>query len=139
MAITAGITDSFRQEMLQEGHDLSSDVLKIALYTSNATLDKSTTEYSATDEVNGTGYVAGGLALSGVTISLQNNVVFVDFDNPSWAGATFSARGALIYNTNNANKSVAVLDFGQVISAAGETFELNLPPANSAEGLLRFA
>ena len=138
MAITAGITTSFRSEVLQGIHDVVDDTLKMALYGSAADLSKATAVYTATGEVSGTGYTAGGQILSGVTVNTEDDVVFMDFDNPQWPGATISARAALIYSVTKANRSVAVIDFGQVISASSEILRINLPPANKRQAIIRF-
>jgi len=96
--ITAGLTTSFKEQVLLGVHDLDNDVIKIALYTSDATLDSSTTVYSATNEVSGTGYTAGGQVLLNVTVQQGSGVGYASFDDPSWPGANFTTRGALIYN-----------------------------------------
>jgi hypothetical protein len=112
----------------------------MALYTAYATLNPSTTVYSTDNEVVGTGYTAGGNLVTGVTISTDatNNIVYINFNNVAWTGASFTARGALIYNTTRSNKSVAVLDFGsdKLFTAANNTVTM---PVNSAStALLRF-
>ena len=139
MTIVAAITTSFRKEMLQEEHHILDDTFKMALYGSDAVLGRGTTEYTTTGEISGTGYTAGGTTLSGMAISEEDDVALVNFTKPTWANATVSARAALIYNASNANKSFVVLDFGRVVSAAGETFELVLPPVLAAQALIRFA
>src|SRR6185295_1759618 len=112
MAITAAVCNSFKQDVLNGVHQ-PGDTYKIALYTSAASLSKSTTAYSATNEVSGTGYSAGGLALSGFTVGLDTDTAYIDWTtDPVWNPATLSARGALIYNASRSNKAVAVLDFG---------------------------
>lgn len=140
MPIQQGQTLSFRSEIVQGGQNLASNILKMALYTSYATLNPSTTVYSTTNEVTGTGYTAGGVTLTGVTIStdVATNTVYINFNNVSWPGASFTARGALIYNSTQSNKSIAVLDFGsdKLFTAANNTVTM---PVNSAStALLRF-
>jgi hypothetical protein len=140
MPIQQGQTLSFRSEIVQGGQNLASNTLKMALYTSYATLNPSTTVYSTTDEVTGTGYTAGGRVITGVTIStdVATNTVYINFNNVSWPGASFTARGALIYNSTQSNKSIAVLDFGsdKLFTAANNTVTM---PVNSAStALLRF-
>lgn len=142
MPIQQGQTLSFRSEIVQGGQDLSADTLKMALYTAYATLNPSTTEYVAVDpnEVVGTGYTAGGVEITGVTINtdVNTNTVYINFDNVSWPGANFTARGALIYNSTQNNKSIAVLDFGsdKIFSSVNNTVTM---PVNSAStALLRF-
>jgi hypothetical protein len=138
--IQQGLTNSFKQEMLQAGQNLATDTLKMALYTAFANLGPTTTAYSTTNEITGTGYTAGGEAVTGATISVdtQTNTVYVNFDNVSWPGANFTARGALIYNVTRSNASVAVLDFGsdKLFTAANNTVTM---PVNSATtALIRF-
>lgn len=133
MAIQQGLTNSFKQEMLQAGQNLATDTLKMALYTGYADLGPTTTVYTTTNEVTGTGYTAGGEAVTGATISVDvnTNTVYVDFNNVSWPGANFTARGALIYNVTQSNASVAVLDFGsdKTFTSANNTVTM---PVNSA-------
>ena len=111
MAITQTMTTSFKAELPQAVHNLLVDTLQMALYTSAATLDASTTVYTTANEVVASGYTAGGVPLTGVTISSANNVAYISFDNPVF-NAALTARGALIYNLTAGNKSIAVLDFG---------------------------
>jgi hypothetical protein len=140
MSIQQGLTNSFKQEMLQAGQNLATDTLRMALYTAFSDIGPLTTVYTATNEVTGTGYVAGGVAVTGATISTDVNTgtVYVDFADVSWPGANFVARGALIYNVTRSNKTVAVLDFGsdKTFSAVSNTVIL---PANTATtALIRF-
>jgi hypothetical protein len=140
MPIQQGQTLSFRSEIVQGGQNLASNTLKMALYTSYATLNPSTTVYTTTDEVVGTGYTAGGVTITGVTIStdVATNTVYVSFNNVSWPGASFTARGALIYNSTQSNKSIAVLDFGsdKLFTAANNT--VTMPVNTASTALLRF-
>jgi hypothetical protein len=140
MPLEQGQTLSFRSDIVQGGQNLSSNTLKMALYDGFATLGPTTTTYTTTNEVVGTGYTAGGVTLTGVTIStdIATNTVYIDFNNVSWPGASFTARGALIYNSTQSNKSIAVLDFGsdKIFSAVSNTVVM---PTNSAStALLRF-
>jgi len=124
MAITAAICNSFKKELLDgSGTHLAADVYKIALYTSDATLNKNTTAYSATNEVGNSGtYAAGGQSLSGFTVVLDGDTAILDWtSNPQWTSATIAAAGALIYNSSRSNKAVAVLDFGGVITSTNGT------------------
>ena len=136
------ITNSFRAEMLQGVHDLSTDVLKLALYTGSANLYPTTTAYTATGEVVATGYTAGGEILTGVTINTGTAsttdpaVVYVGFNNLTF-NAALTARGALIYNTSKANRSVAVIDFGADKTSTA-TFTVQMPANTSTTALLRF-
>jgi hypothetical protein len=140
MPIEQGQTLSFRSDIVQGGQNLSANTLKMALYTSYATLNPSTTVYTTTDEVVGTGYTAGGRVITGVTISTDasTNTVYVSFNNVSWPGASFTARGALIYNSTQSNKSIAVLDFGsdKLFTAANNT--VTIPVNTASTALLRF-
>jgi hypothetical protein len=140
MAITQAFTNSFKFEVLQGDQDLTADTLKMALYTSSASLDASTTVYSGTNEVSGTGYTGGGNTITGITIDTSSSgVVFLSFDTVSWPGSTFTARGALIYNTSKSNTSVAVLDFGMDQTCSTQTFAVTLPPNNFNSAIFRFS
>ena len=128
--------------MLQGIHDLDTDVLKLALYTGSADLYPTTTVYTATGEVVASGYSAGGVVLTGVTIStgtastIQPAVVYVSFNNPVF-NAALTARGALIYNSSKADRSIAILDFGSDKTST-TTFTVQMPPNTSTSALLRF-
>lgn len=130
-------TVSFREELLKGIHDLLTDTLKLALYQSTADLDENTTVYSATHEVTGPGYTAGGIVLTGVTINNLNGTVYVNFDNAVWNPASFTAAGGLIYNASKADRSIAVLSFGNDKTATN-TFTVNMPANTSSSALLRF-
>ena len=137
MAITQAIPTSFKAEILQGIHD-SADTYKMALYTSAATLGAATTEYSATNEVVGTGYTAGGVTLSGFNVTTSGTTAILDFaTDPSWANASITARGALIYNSSKSNKAVYVLDFGSDITSTNGTFAVTLPEPDAINGLIR--
>jgi hypothetical protein len=125
-------TTSFKTELYTAVHNLSTDTLKIALYTAAADLNEATTVYSATNEVTGTGYVAGGVTLTGVTISSSGYTAYVDFDNVVFS-ASVTARCALIYNVTQGNKSIAVLDFGADKTSTNFTITM---PANTATAAL---
>jgi hypothetical protein len=124
-------TTSFKKELYQGIHDLTTDVLKIALYTAEANLNESTTTYSASNEVTGTGYVAGGVTVTGVTVNSSGFTAYVNFDNVVF-NAAVTARCALIYNSNKANRSIAVLDFGSDKTSANFTVTMPANDANSA-------
>jgi hypothetical protein len=130
-------TLSFKAEILQAVHNLLTDTIKLALYTSSATLDENTTVYSVTNEVVGGSYVAGGVILTGATINTADNVVYVDFNNAVWTPASFTAAGGLIYNASKSNKSIAVLSFG-ADKTATNTFTVQMPTNSSSSALLRF-
>jgi hypothetical protein len=135
--ITAGLTDSFKQQLLLGVHDFATDTFRIALYTSSATLGPTTTVYSSTNEVSGTGYTAPGLVLTNITVLLSQGVAYVNFDNPVWVGSTFTTRGALIYNATKAGKSVGVLNFGVDQTMLGQSFTIQLPTNNPENALIR--
>lgn len=139
MAIQQGLTTSFKQQMVQGQQNLSSNTLKMALYTAFVTLGPDTTAYSTTNEVTGTGYTAGGNTMSGVTISTSpNGVVYINFNNVVWSNASFTVRGALIYNASQGNASVAVLDFGSDKTCSNQTFTVTMPANTATTALIRF-
>ena len=139
MAITQAIPTSFKQELLNKEHDLDTDTFKIALYTSSASLDSTTTAYSTTNEITGTGYSAGGATLTGGAIATSGTTAYVDFADPSWTTATFTANGALIYNTSASNKAVLVLAFGGDFTVTTGTFTIVFPAADASNALIRLA
>lgn len=139
MSITQAMCSSFKSELLGGFHDLDTDVIKIALYTSAASLSAATTVYAATDEVVGTAYVAGGNTLASPAISLDGTTGICTFADSTWSTATITARGALIYNSSKTNRAIAVLDFGSdKVSTAGD-FVVVMPAAAAATALIRIA
>ena len=143
MAIQQGLTNSFKQEMLKAGQNIINDTLYMALYTAFSDIGPLTTVYTAINEVSGTGYSAGGVQVTGAILSTattgpEAGTVYVNFNNVSYPGANFIARGALIYNVTRSNKSVLVLDFGtdKIFSSTSNTVVM---PVNSATtALIRF-
>jgi hypothetical protein len=135
MSIVQTQTTSFKKELYQAIHDLSTDTIKIALYTGNADLNADTTVYSATNEVSGTGYTAGGATMTGVSISSSGYIAYANWDNVSWTAA-LTARCALIYNASKGNKSVAILDFGSDKTST-TTFTITMPANTSTTALIR--
>ena len=136
MSIIQTQTTSFKAQLYQGIHDLTTDVIKIALYTANANLNEDTTVYSSTDEVPATGtYALGGAQLTPITVSSSGYTAFVGFPNISWTGA-ITARCALIYNATQGNKSVAVLDFGSDKTSVG-TFTITMPANTATAALIR--
>ena len=135
MSIIQTQTTSFKKELYQAIHDLSTDTIKIALYTGNADLNEATTVYSTTNEVSGTGYTAGGEIMTGVAISSSGYVAYVNWANVSWTAA-LTARCALIYNASKGNKSVAVLDFVSDKTST-TTFTITMPANTSTTALIR--
>ena len=137
MAISQSLCSSFKQQILLGEHDLDTDVIKIALYTSSATLGASTTAYTTADEVVGAGYTAGGNTLTGATVSLSGTTAFVDFDDTTWSAATITARGALIYNSSKSNKAIAVLDFGSDKTSTSGDFTVQFPTNDASSAIVR--
>lgn len=139
MAITQGLCNSFKKELLEGLHNFSvaGDTIKIALYTDAANLDSTTTVYTTTGEISGTNYSAGGKSLTNVTPSLSGTTAIADFEDIAWTSATFTARGALIYNSSQANKAVMVLDFGANQSVSAGTFTVTFPTADSNNAIIR--
>lgn len=140
MAITQCMVTSFKAEVLQGTHDLDTDVIKLALYTSAATLDASTTVYSSTNEVSASGsYTAGGGTLTGAAITTSGTTAIVDFSDITFTSATITARGALIYNSSKSNKAIAVLDFGSDKTSTAGNFTVQFPAATSSDAIIRIA
>jgi len=141
MAISQAITVSFKQDLMSPGGNLEAQTLKCALYDNTATLNQNTTAYITANEISssGTNYTTGGQVLTNVAISTDGTTAIFDADNVSFANATISAQAALIYNANNSNSSIAVLDFGGVKTSTNGTFELQFPNADATNGLLRIA
>lgn len=139
MAIQQGLTTSFKQQMVLGQQNLSTNALKMALYTAFATLGPDTTVYSSVNEVTGAGYTAGGGTMSGVTINTSpTGVVYINFNNVVWSNASFTVRGALIYNASQGNASVAVLDFGSDKTCSNQTFTVTMPANTATTALIRF-
>lgn len=139
MAITQAMCSSFKQQILLGEHDLDTDVIKLALYTSAATLSAATTAYSTSDEVVGTGYTAGGNTLTGATVSLSGTTAYVDFSDTTWSTATITARGALMYNSSKSNKAIAVLDFGADKTSTAGNFTVQFPTNDASSAIVRIA
>ena len=145
------MTTSFKLQLLNGIHAIGTtvargattpDTFKIALYTSAATLDATTTVYSTTNETTntaGTAYVAGGNTLTSAVTTSTGTTAFADFADSSWTSASFTARGALIYNSTQGNKSVVVLDFGSDKTASAGTFTVIFPTADASNAIIRIA
>jgi hypothetical protein len=138
MAMYQGQTTSFKQELYEGVHDFLTDTFNIALYTNSASLSADTTVYTTTGEVVGTGYSAGGEVLTGVTVASADGVAYVNFSSVTWNPASFTCRGALIYNASQGNKSVAVLDFG-ADKTATISFTVQMPTTGATTALIRSA
>ena len=149
MAISQTLATSFKVEILDGIHNFgvgvirastAADTFKIALYSTIATLDAATTVYTTLNEVTGTGYTAGGntLVISQVPTSTSTETTaWLNFDNSSWTTASFSADGALIYNSTQGNKAVAVLNFGGTKTATAQTFTVTFPASSSDAAIIR--
>lgn len=140
MAITQTTCTSFKKELLEAVHDFTSHTFKIALYSDSATLGASTTVYSTSNEItntSGTAYTAGGKALTTIAPTSSGTVAFVNFEDVSWTSASFTVRGALIYNSSASNKAVAVLDFGSNRVVSGDTFEVQFPVSSATTAVIR--
>lgn len=150
MAITSAICSSFKQELLQGKHSFESSgghSFKIALYTSSATLGASTTDYSTSNEITntaGSAYTAGGAALTNTGVGLTSTTAFTDFSDVSYTSASFTANGALIYNTttdggSGTTNAVAVIAFGSDKTATNGTFTIQFPANDSSNAIIRLA
>ena len=139
MSIAQTLTTSFKQQLLQGVHDFSTDTFYMALYTANADIGAATTEYNvslAGQVATGSGYAAGGQAMTGISVSVTDTTAFVNFSNVVWTPGAFTARGALIYNFTEGNKSVAVLDFG-ADKTTTTSFTVVMPTNSSTTSLIR--
>jgi hypothetical protein len=149
MAITQAMATSFKVEILNGVHAFgttvtrgttTADTFKIALYTSSATLDATTTAYSTTNEVaTGGGYSAGGNTLTTVAPTSSGTTAFLDFNDTTWSTSTITANGALIYNSTQSNRAVAVLAFGSDKSSSGGNFTIQFPAADASNAIIRIA
>ena len=152
MAISQAMCSSFKGEILLGVHDFrasTGDTFKLALYSSSATLDASTTAYTTSNEVSGTNYVAGGNNLTNAGVSVSGTVGFTDFDDLTFSDVTVTARGALIYNSTPSangvagspltNPAVAVLDFGADKTSTDGDFTVIFPTPDASNAIIRIA
>lgn len=146
MAITQAMCTSFKEELLEGKHDFTNgaDAMKLALFTSSATLSAATTDYSTTNEASGTGYSAGGGALTNVTPTSSGTTAFTDFNDLTFSSSTITARGAMIYNTQTGGGSgttdaVAILDFGADKTSTNGDFTIQFPTADASNAIIRIA
>lgn len=147
MAITSALCTSFKKELLERKHDFnttSGHTFKIALYTSSATLGASTTAYTTSNEVVGTGYTAGGIALTNIDPTSGGTTAFIDFADATWTSATITAAGALIYNTTTdggtgTTNAVAVISFGGDKTSTNGDFVIQFPTADASNAIVRIA
>jgi|TARA_A100000171_G_scaffold19197_1_gene17639 hypothetical protein len=156
MAITQAICTSFKQEILQGIHNLTNgsgggtttstgtgNTFKLALYTSSATLGASTTAFTTTNEVSGTGYSSGGGTLTNVTPTTSSTTALTDFADLTFSSSSITARGAMIYNSSttagSANRAVLILDFGADKTSTAGDFTIQFPTADSSNAIIRIA
>ena len=145
MAISSAICTSFKQEILVGTHNFtasSGDTFKIALYTSSASLGAATTAFSTSNEISntsGSAYSSGGATLTSVTPTTSGTTAFCDFSDVSFTSASFTANGALIYNSSQSNKAVAVIAFGGDKTVSSGTFTIQFPTADASNAIIRIA
>jgi hypothetical protein len=143
MAFTGNfMCTSFKSELMQALHNFTAstgNTFKIALYTNTASFTAATTVYTATNEVTGTGYTAGGNTLTNITPTTSGTTAFTDFADTTWTSSTITARGALIYNSTNGNRTVCVLDFGSDKSSSSGDFTIVFPTADATNAIIRIA
>ena len=143
MAITSAICNSFKTEILTGTHNFtasSGNTFNLALYTTDATLNKSTTAYTTSNEVSGSGYTAKGNALTSVTPTLSTDTAVCDFADTSFTSASFTARGCMIFNDSaSGDPAVCVIDFGSDKTVTSGTFTIQFPAADASNAIVRIA
>tara|TARA_X000001382_G_scaffold34473_1_gene22731 strand:- start:484 stop:912 length:429 start_codon:yes stop_codon:yes gene_type:complete len=142
MSITSALCTSFKQEILVGTHNFtasSGNTFKLALYTSSATLNASTTAYSTSNEVSGTGYTAAGAALTSVTPTTSSTTAFCDFADLTFSSSSITANGALIYNDTQSDKAVCTLAFGGDKQSTDGDFTIQFPTADASNAIIRIA
>jgi|TARA_E500000318_G_C3510793_1_gene192235 hypothetical protein len=145
MAITTAMCTSFKQEILGGVHDLDTDSIKLALIkqSPSGTYGAATTNYSDvtgnSDEASGTGYSAGGNVLASASITADGTTALVDFADTTFSNATVAADGCIIYNADQGNKAIAVIDFGGTILSSAGDFTITFPAAASSTAIIRIA
>jgi hypothetical protein len=143
MAITQAMCTSFKKELMEAKHNFlasGGNTFRAAMYTSSATMSATTTAYSATNEVSGTGYTAKGNSLTNVNPTSSSTTAFTDFSDTTWSSATLTARGALIYNDSaSGDPAVAVLDFGGDKTSTNGDFTIQFPAADASNAIIRIA
>jgi len=142
MAITSTLTTSFKTELLKGNHDFTNgtgDTFKLALYTSSATLGATTTSFTTTGQASGTNYTSGGADLTSVTPTSDGTTAFTDFADLTFGTATITARGCMIYNSSDSNKSVATIDFGGDKTSTAGDFTIVFPAAAASTAIIRIA
>ena len=146
MAISSAICDTFKEELMKGGHNFNTsggtpagNAFKIALYDNSATMGSTTTVYSASDEVSGSGYSAGGNALTNTGVAKSTSTTYTDFSDTSWTSASFTANGCLIYNDTQSDKACAVVAFGGDKTVSSGTFTIQFPAAAASTAIIRIA
>ena len=141
MAITQAMCTSFKQGLLTGTHNFTNgqDTFKLALFTSSANLDATTTAFSTSNEASGTGYSSGGNSLTNQTPTTGGTTAFADFSDTDFTSSSITARGALIYNSSKSNKAVCVLDFGSDKTSSNGTFSIIFPGAAASTAIIRIA
>ena len=142
MAISSTLTTSFKKELLLGNHNFtnsSGDTFKLALYTSSATLGATTTSFTTTGQASGTNYSSGGGTLTNVTPTSSGTTAFTDFADLTFSTATITARGCMIYNSSDSNKSVATIDFGGDKTSTAGDFTIVFPAAAASTAIIRIA
>ena len=142
MAISTAMCTSFKQELLVGTHNFtatSGNTFKLALYTSSASLGASTTAYSTSNEVSGTGYTAAGAALTSVTPTTSGTTAFCDFSDLTFSSSTITANGALIYNDTQSDRAVCTLAFGGDKTSTAGDFTITFPTADASNAIIRIA
>jgi len=142
MAFTGNyLCTSFKKELLEGLHDFNvgANTYKLALYDNNASFTAATTVYTATNEISGTGYSAGGGTLTNIDPTTSGTTAFIDFADLTFTTATITARGALIYNSTNGNRTVCVLDFGSDKTSTAGDFTIVFPTADASNAIVRIA
>jgi hypothetical protein len=147
MAITSALCTSFKKELLERKHDFntsSGHTFKLALYTSAASLDAATTDYTTSNEVVGTGYTAGGIALTNIDPTTSGTTAFIDFADATFTSASITAAGAVIYNTttdggSGTTNAVAVISFGGDKTSTNGDFVVQFPVADASNAIIRIA
>jgi hypothetical protein len=142
MAFTGNfLCTSFKKEVLEGLHDFNvgANTYKLALYDNNASFTAATTVYTATNEISGTGYSAGGGTLTNIDPTTSGTTAFIDFADLTFSTATITARGALIYNSTNGNRAVCVLDFGADKTSTAGDFTIVFPTADASNAIVRIA
>ena len=142
MAITQAMCTSFKKELLEAKHNFlasGGNTFKLALYTSSATMTAATTAFTTTNQASGTNYTSGGAALTNINPTSSGTTAFTDFADLTFGTATVTARGCMIYNSTDSNKSVATIDFGGDKTSTAGDFTVVMPAAAASTALIRIA